>query len=178
MHDHFGNLKSSCLAEKRDTVQTKKLQFSHHPAELDRSQAAVSDKELVSSSILSQHPVTSSGEVAADGVIHSMSGSDSYGGGFDVAVSVGGGNDDLPMPVAAKRILFVLGSASAALLVLAVSVGVVCRVQCKMQRSGESCACANPDGGGGSIVIAGVLNGRGPSESVSTMELLRSSSQE
>ena len=133
----------------------------------------MADKELVSSSVLSQHPDTSAA-AAADGVIHSVTG---VGSGGEVAVS--GGEGDLP--VAAKRVLFVLAASSAALLVLAVSVGVVCRVQCKMQRSGDSCACAPPDGGGsGSIVIAGgggVRNGRGPSESISTMGLLRSSNQ-
>ena len=131
----------------------------------------MSDKELVSSSVLSQHPDTSS---AADGIIHSVTGVGSGSGGGDGSGSEvagrgggsGGGRDDLPM--AAKRVLFVLASSSAALLVLAVSVGVVCRVQCKMRRSEDS--CAPPDGSG---VIAGVRNGRGPSESLSTMGLLR-----
>ena len=156
-------------------TQCTELQLTHHPIEPDRSHAAVADKELVSSSVLSQHPDTSA--AAADGVIHSVTGVVSGG---EVAISGGGGGEG-GLPVAAKRVLFVLAASSAALLVLAVSVGVVCRVQCKMQRSGDSCACAPPDGGGsGSIVIAGgggVRNGRGPSESISTMGLLRSSNQ-
>ena len=144
------------------------------------------DKELVSSSVLSQHPDTSSSAAAVDGVVHPVTGTgtgvdsgvggrSSGGGSGQVAVSGERGDDP---NVAAKRVLIVLASSCAAFLVLAVSVGVVCRVQCRMQRTADSCACAPPDGsGGGSVVIAGVGNGRGPSESLSTMGLLGSSNQ-
>ena len=145
------------------------LQFTHHPIEPDSSHAAVADKELVSSSVLSQHPDTSAAAAAAaaDGVIHSVTG---VGSGGEVAVSVGGGGED-DLPVAAKRVLFVLACASAGLLVLAVSVGVVCRVQCKMQRSADGRAAPS---GCGSGSIASARDGRGPPGSMWTTELLRS----
>ena len=121
----------------------------------------MSDEKLVSSSVLSQHPD------AADGIIHSATGGGGSSG-IEIAVSNGGagGGDDLP--VAAKRVLFVLACASAGLLVLAVSVGVVCRVQCKMQRSADGRAA--PSGCG----IASARDGKGPPGSMWTTELLRS----
>ena len=133
----------------------------------------MSDEKLVSSSVLSQHPDaadTSSPSAAADGVIHSATGGGGSSG-IEIAVSNGGagGGDDLP--VAAKRVLFVLACASAGLLVLAVSVGVVCRVQCKMQRSADGRAAPS---GCGSGSIASARDGRGPPGSMWTTELLRS----
>ncbi len=132
---------------------------------LDESQAAVSDKELISS-VVQQQPAQQHFDGADDTAGLTRSGSGGVGG-----VGLGSIN-----PLSAKTVLFVLAASAVAVLTLAVSVGVICRIQCKMRSSPGGSVATTPTGSSNGIGVGGSGGVMGPSTSSSAAMLLRSGS--